>query len=129
MKVYIEVLLHYALAVDRESQWLLSVIKMIIPGSIVILHLQNPREKVWGAMLAINHFGITLRGIDVYSFDDWARSVANQGEVSIGLSTIFVPTLRVEKLVLDETSGSYKSLSDQFKGTCWTRCFRVYGFA
>ncbi len=88
---------------------------MIIPGSIVILHLQNPREKVWGAMLAINHFGITLRGIDVYSFDDWARSVANQGEVSIGLSTIFVPTLRVEKLVLDETSGSYKSLSDQFK--------------
>ena len=65
-------------------------------------------------MLAINHFGITLRGIDVYSFDDWTRSVVNQ-EASIGLSTIFGPTLRVEKLVLDETSGSYKSLSDQFK--------------
>ncbi len=88
---------------------------MIIPGSIIILHLQNPREKIWGAMLGINHFGITLRGIDVYSFDDWTRSVTNQGEASIGLSTIFVPMLRVEKLVLDETSGTYKSLSDQFK--------------
>jgi hypothetical protein len=88
---------------------------MIIPGSIVILHLQNPREKVWGVMLAINHFGITLRGIDVYSFDDWTRSVLNQGEASIGLSTIFVPMLRVEKIVLDETSGAYKSLSEQFK--------------
>ena len=88
---------------------------MIILGSIVILHLQNPREKFWGVMLAMNHFGITLRGIDVYSFDDWTRSVTNQSEASIGLSTIFVPMLRVEKLVLDETSGAYKSLSDQFK--------------
>src|SRR5262245_48072977 len=88
---------------------------MIIPGTIVILHLQNPREKFWGAMLAINHFGITMRGIDVYSFDDWTRSVLSQTDASIGLSTIFVPSLPVEKLVLDETSGSYKSLSDQFK--------------
>jgi len=88
---------------------------MIILGSIVILHLQNPREKFWGVMLAMNHFGVTLRGIDVYSFDDWTRSVLNQSEASIGLSTIFVPMMRVEKLVLDETSGSYKSFSDQFK--------------
>jgi hypothetical protein len=88
---------------------------MIILGSIVILHLQNPREKFWGVLLGINDFGMTLRGIDVYSFDDWTRSVLNQSEASIGLSTIFVPMLRVEKLVLDETSGTYKSLSDQFK--------------
>lgn len=88
---------------------------MIIAGSTVILHLQNPREKLWGVMLAINHFGITLRGIDVYSFDDWTRSVANQNESIIGLSTMFVPMMRVEKVVLDETSGAYKSLSEQFK--------------
>jgi hypothetical protein len=88
---------------------------MIVPGSIVILHLQNPREKFWGVMLAMNHFGITLRGIDVYSFDDWTRSILSQSEASIGLSTVFVPMLRIEKLVLDETSGSYKSLSEQFK--------------
>ncbi|HEY7159754.1 MAG TPA: hypothetical protein VH815_00780 [Acidobacteriota bacterium] len=91
------------------------MIKMIIPGSIVILHLQNPREKFWGVMLAISDFGMTLRGIDVYSFDDWTRSVLSETESTIGLSTIFVPMMRVEKLVLDETSGSYKSLSDQFK--------------
>src|SRR5262245_12164669 len=88
---------------------------MITPGSIVILHLLNPLEKLWGVMFAINHFGITLRGIDVYSFDDWTRSVMNQGEASIGLSTIFVPMMRIEKVVLDETSGAYKSLSEQFK--------------
>jgi hypothetical protein len=88
---------------------------MIIPGSIVILHLQNPREKIWGVMLAMNHFGTTLRGIDVYSFDDWTRSVLNPSESTIGLSTIFIPMLRVEKIVLDETSGGYKSLSEQFK--------------
>ena len=79
------------------------------------MHLQNPREKLWGVMLAMNHFGITLRGIDVYSFDDWTRSVLNQSESTIGLSTIFIPMLRTEKIVLDETSGAYKSLSEQFK--------------
>ena len=88
---------------------------MIVPGSIVILNLHNPREKLWGVMLGINHFGITLRGIDVYSFDDWTRSVAKQSESIIGLSTIFVPMMRVEKVVLDENTGEFKSLSSQFK--------------
>jgi hypothetical protein len=88
---------------------------MISPGSIVILSLQNPREKIWGVMLGINHFGITLRGIDVYSFDDWTRSIANQNESAIGLSTMFVPMIRVEKVVLDENNGAFKSFSEQFK--------------
>jgi hypothetical protein len=81
--------------------------------SIVILHLQNPREKVWGVLLSMNEYGVTLRGIDVYSFDDWSRSVANQSD-TMGLSTMFLPMMRVEKIVLDETYGGYKSFSEQF---------------
>lgn len=61
----------------------------------------------------MNAYGLTLRGIDINSFDDWSRSIANQTE-SLGLSTMFIPMMRVEKVILDETVGQYKSLSDQF---------------
>jgi len=82
--------------------------------SIVILSLHTPREKIWGVLLSINSFGITVRGIDINSFDDWCRSVANQTE-TMGLSTMFIPMMRVEKVTMDETIGSYKSFSDHFQ--------------
>jgi hypothetical protein len=89
------------------------VAKNLTTRSAVILSLQNPREKIWGVMLSINSFGITVRGIDINSFQDWVRSVANNTE-SMSLSTMFVPMMRVEKVTLDETFGMYKSFSEQF---------------
>lgn len=80
----------------------------------MILSLQNPREKIWGVLLSINSFGVTLRGIDINSFQDWVRSVANNTE-SMSLSTMFLPMMRVEKVTLDENFGMYKSCSEQFQ--------------
>ena len=37
--------------------------------SIVIVSLHSPKEKAWGELLAINPSGVTLRGIDLNSFD------------------------------------------------------------
>jgi hypothetical protein len=82
--------------------------------SVVILSLQNPREKIWGVLLSINSYGVTIRGIDINSFDDWSRSMVHQPD-AMGLSTMFVPMLRVEKVILDETVGQIKSFSDQFQ--------------
>jgi hypothetical protein len=87
--------------------------KALTLRSVVILSLQNPREKVWGVLLSINSYGITLRGIDINSFQDWTRSIANQTE-SMGLSTMFFPMIRIEKVTLDESVGPFKSFSDQF---------------
>ena len=105
-----------ALAGDRALQWWWNVDENagLKNRSLVIVHLQNPREKIWGALITINAFGMIVRGIDVYSFDDWSRSVANQTE-NMGLSTMFVPMMRVEKIVLDESYGGYKSFSEQFR--------------
>jgi hypothetical protein len=103
-----------ASAADRESLQWWNVPKNLTTRSAVILSLQNPREKIWGVLLSINSFGITLRGIDINSFQDWTRSVANNTE-TMSLSTMFVPMIRVEKATLDETSGMYKSFSEQFQ--------------
>src|SRR5437773_11572763 len=93
--------------VSMEDRALLrwwNVNKPLTLRSIVILSLQNPREKVWGVLLSINSYGITVRGIDINSFQDWTRSVANQTE-SMGLSTMFFPMIRIEKVTLDESVG------------------------
>lgn len=103
----------FASEAGRALLWWWSVPKNLITRSAVILSLQNPREKIWGVLLAINTFGITLRGIDINSFQDWVRSVANNTE-TMSLSTMFVPMMRVEKATLDENFGMYKSFSEQF---------------
>lgn len=88
--------------------------KLLQKRSSVILSLHSPREKIWGVLISINTFGVTVRGIDINSFQDWTRSIANKTE-SMSLSTMFIPMMRVEKVILDESSGEIKSLTDQFQ--------------
>jgi hypothetical protein len=82
--------------------------------SAVLVNLQNPREKVWGILLSIQASGITVRGIDLNSFDDWSRSVG-RGDAEMGLSTMFLPIHRVERVNQDESVGSVCSLAHLFE--------------
>ena len=82
--------------------------------SAVLVNLQNPREKVWGILLSIQSSGVTVRGIDLNSFDDWSRSVG-RGDSEMGLSTMFLPIHRVERINQDESVGSVRSLADLFE--------------
>jgi len=84
------------------------------PGSVVVAYIQNPRERFWGVVRSLDPTGVVLEGIDLNSFDDWVRQVAEDG-VGLSLSTLFIPLMRVEKLLLDTDSGSAPSLSAQFK--------------
>ena len=85
----------------------------MLPHSPILLTLQQPKERMWGILLSLNVTGISLRGIDLNSFDDWARAVANSEE-TIGLSTVFYPMHRVERIALDEASGEIESFAEQF---------------
>ena len=44
-------------------------------GALVIATLTNPREKFWGAILHLAGEGVSLRGVDVASFDDLASQI------------------------------------------------------
>ena len=87
---------------------------MIRPGSLVIVHLINPTEKFWGVLQELAVAGVMLRGINVSSFDDWMAQAARQGDQTLGLSTMFVPLFRVERIFLDEPAGSVKSYAQRF---------------
>jgi hypothetical protein len=84
-------------------------------NQIVVVSLQTPREKVWGELLALHPAGVTVRGIDLNSFDDFVRQVLHPDPDRVGLPTMFFPMHRVERISLDEPSGSIPSMADLFE--------------
>ncbi len=87
----------------------------LAPGSIVILYLVNPTEKYWGVLQSLTQPGITLRAINLSSFEDWLSSIASDLQPSLGLATVFFPLSRVERMFLDEQVGEVESLSQSFE--------------
>lgn len=85
------------------------------PGSIVILYLANPSEKYWGVLASLTQTGVTLRALNLSSFEDWLRSVINDVEPSLGLATVFFPLFRVERMFLDEQVGQVESMAQSFE--------------
>jgi hypothetical protein len=84
------------------------------PHSIVVVSLHTPKEKVWGELLAIHPAGITMRGIDLNSFDHFIRQINEPEGERIGLPTVFFPMNRVERIALDEPSGAIPSMAELF---------------
>ncbi len=81
----------------------------------VVAYLHTPKEKVWGLLISINTAGVTVRGLDLTAFEAWMRQEARQQETMIGLTTLFYPASRLERLELDETVGPVLSLADRFE--------------
>jgi len=84
------------------------------PHSIVVVSLHSPREKVWGELLSITPAGITIRGVDLNSFDHFVKQINEPESERIGLPTVFFPITRVERVSLDEPSGSIPSMAEIF---------------
>ena len=82
--------------------------------SIVIVSLHTPKEKLWGELLAIYAAGVTIRGIDLNSFDDFIRQVRDPEGDRVGLPTVFFPMTRIERISLDEPVGAIPSLANLF---------------
>ena len=89
--------------------------KRVEPHTIVVLSLHSPKEKLWGELLAIHPAGVTIRGIDLNSFDDFILQVLHPEGDRVGLPTLFFPMARVERIALDEPSGSIPSLAGMFE--------------
>jgi hypothetical protein len=83
-------------------------------GDAVILYLQSPKEKAWGLLVSLGAAGVVVRCIDLAAFDDWMRQEARHDEPLLGLSTVFYPMSRVERMERDQTTGPLTSYSDRF---------------
>ena len=83
------------------------------PNSVVIVSLHSPKEKVWGILDEIFAAGVTVRGIDLSSFEEWLNQVGTEDQM--GLATIFYPMHRIERIALDESMGNIPSLIQTFE--------------
>ncbi len=85
------------------------------PHSIVVVSLHSPKERVWGDLMEISSAGVTMRGIDLGSFDDFVIQVLHPEGDRVGLPTLFFPMVRIERIALDEARGSIPSLATMFE--------------
>jgi hypothetical protein len=83
------------------------------PGALILATLADPREKFWGAILALTGEGLSLCGIELASFEDLV-SMVKEGE-PVSPSVIFFPMHRVERIELDLPDGNIPSLAHRFK--------------
>lgn len=79
---------------------------------MVLVTLNAPREKFWGMLLSLDQTGISLRGIDLPSLDDFAQLVKS-GEAKAAIQ-VFFPMHRIERVELDAANGDIPSLAEQF---------------
>ncbi len=87
----------------------------IAPGRAVLLYLREPQEKLWGVLRRMDGAGVVLEGIDLSSFDDWVAQIERGEESVVGPSVLFVPMMRLEKILLDRSSGHLPSLAERFQ--------------
>jgi len=85
------------------------------PGSPVLLYLQQPQEKLWGVLRKMDANGVVLEGIDLGSFDGWVAQLEREEDSVVGPSVLFVPMMRLEKILLDRSSGDLPSLAERFE--------------
>ncbi len=87
----------------------------MLKDSIVITYLKDPKERMWGVLRSIDSSGLFMEGINVESFDEWIHEVSRNKSLKIGISKIFFPTARIEKILIDEPTGNLPSLSQRFE--------------
>ncbi len=84
-------------------------------SSLIIVNLVNPKEKFFGVLTALSAAGVTMRAINLDSFDDWVRQIAKGEDTDLDLLTMFVPLFRVERIFLDEPTGAIRSYAQRFE--------------
>lgn len=90
------------------------MIEGFAPNALVIVNLTGPKEKFFGVLRALSAAGVTIRAVNLDSFDDWIHQIARAEEAEIEMVTMFVPLFRVERIFLDESAGVVTSYSQRF---------------
>ena len=83
-----------------------------VAGAVVLVTLNNPREKFWGAIVELAAAGLSIRGLDLNCFDDSA-SMLHSGE-AFEPNLVFFPMQRVERIELDASAPGIPSLAQRF---------------
>jgi hypothetical protein len=77
------------------------------PRRLVLVTLNNLREKFWRAMLVLTPAGVSVRGVDVLSLDDFTQPVKFGEAARAGVMSF--PMYRIEE---DDSNDDLPSLAE-----------------
>lgn len=98
------------------------------PGTLVVLSLQSPREKMWGVLVSLLTAGVVLRGVDLEIFEEWTLQESSGSEPMLGPTTVFFPMARLERVEADECVGPVPSYSSRFESSTGRRALDALGW-
>ena len=99
------------------------------PGVPVLVYLHSPREKVFGMLLSLDQSGISVRGLDIVSLEDWMRQEMRGETSGLGLASAFYPMWRIERMERDESTDELEGLADRFEGATGRRFSEAAGIS
>lgn len=82
-------------------------------GALVVITLRDPREKFWGVLREISPAGLSIRGLELGSLDDFAIQL-RAGD-STNATDVFFPMQRVERMELDAPNGPLPSIRQRLR--------------
>ncbi len=91
----------------------------------MLVALQSPREKLFGAVVSLSSFGLVFSGITLESIDDFIAQL-QEGE-AVRPATLFFPMHRIERLELDQRSGDVLSIAERFQQKSQRSAQSVFG--
>ncbi len=87
-------------------------------GELVVINCANPKEKMWGLVIALDSTGVTLRGLDLAAVEDWLLQERSGAERLIRPTVFFLPMHRVLRIDLDESGGAVQSYGQRYAEAC-----------
>ncbi len=96
---------------NPESKPAAPVAGAFAPGALVVVTLHTPREKFWGGVLELSPAGLTVRGVDLDSLEDFITLVRADEADPV---SVFFPMYRVERIELDTRNGTIPSIGERF---------------
>ena len=94
-------------------------------GALVLVTLCDPREKFWGAILSLSAAGISLRGCELVSFEDFVAMTRSGEGFTPGM--VFFPMHRVERMEIDAAGNGVPSLAERFANETGVQILQLLG--
>lgn len=85
------------------------------PGTILMVTLKDPQERIWGALREIRPDGITVQGIRVETLEDFMRQTRESAGNPPAVQTTFYPLRRLDNFQWDPTDADLAIYASRFR--------------
>lgn len=98
------------------------------PGTVAVLYLRDPRERIFGVIRQLDPVGVALEGVDLDMWDQWIAQWTRGEEGPLAPSLQFFPLARLEKILADGDGPEVPSFTRQFEERTGHPLAEAFGF-